>query len=134
MTSAETKRRGRAILWSAATLLWTGCSDRPTPPAEPEEKKGSTIFVDIATSGENIDPDGYVLMLIKDQFELLIGPVPVDTFVSRDGLPGGDYVIDLFEIAPNCDVDTSGNGSRIPAFIHVDPHDVAVVAFRLKCV
>ncbi len=126
-------QRCRAVFWCVAALLWAGCSDGPTP-AEPEEKKGSTIFVDIATGGENIDADGYVLIFIKDGFELLIGRVPVDTFVSRDGLPGGDYVIDLFEIAPNCDVDTSGNGSRIPAFIHVDPQDVAVVTFRLLCV
>ncbi len=133
MTSAKTKRRARAILWWVATLLWVGCLDGPTP-AEPEEKKGSTIFVDIATSGEKTDADGYVLIFIKDGFELLIGRVPVDTFISRDGLPGGDYVIDLFEIAPNCDRDTSGNGSRIPAFIHVDPNEVAVVTFRLLCV
>ena len=133
MIGTKTKRRGRAILWWVATLLWAGCSDGPTP-AEPEEKKGSTIHVDIATSGENIDPDGYVLMFIKDGFELLIGRVPVNTFISRDGLPWGDYVIDLFEIAPNCDVDTSGNGSRIPALVHVDPHDFSVVTFRLLCV
>ncbi len=133
MISTTTKRRGWAILWWVVILLWAGCSDGPTP-AEPKEKKGSTIFVDIATSGENIDADGYVLIYIKDGFELLIGRVAVDTFVSRDGLPGGDYVIDLFEIAPNCDRDTSGNGSRIPAFIHVDPNDFTVVTFRLLCV
>ncbi len=133
MIGTKTKRRGRAILWWVVTLLWAGCSDGPTP-AEPKGKKGSTIHVDIGTSGENIDPDGYVLIFIKDGFELLIGRVPVDTFISRDGLPDGDYAIDLFDIAPNCDVDTSGGGSRIPAFIHVDPSDFTVVTFRLLCV
>ncbi len=133
MMSTKTKRRGRAILGWVATLLWAGCSDGPTP-AEPSENKGSTIFVDIATSGENLDPDGYVLIFIKDGFELLIGRFPVDTFISRDRLPGGDYVIDLFEIALNCSPDTSGSGGRIPAFIHVDPSAFTVVTFRLLCV
>jgi hypothetical protein len=134
MISTKTKRRCRAILWWVTILLWAGCSDGPTP-AVPSEKKGrSTIFVDIATSGENIDADGYVLVFIIDGFELLIGRIAVDTFVSREGLAPDDYTVDLFEIAPNCDRHTSGNGSRIPAFIHVDPNDVAVVTFRLLCV
>jgi len=77
-----------------AVLVYAACSTSTTP-------GGSTGSVDVtvATTGEDIDSDGYTVTLGTDE-----RPIAVDGSVTFAGLEAGIYAVTLGDVAENCDV------------------------------
>lgn len=80
---------------SVATLVLAVCGGGPQSPA-PE----GSVRVSVATTGADIDPDGYTLF-VGDS----VRAVDVNAEVTVDGLPEGAITVALVGIAPNCEVD-----------------------------
>jgi hypothetical protein len=77
-----------------AVLVYAACSTSTTP-------GGNTGSVDVtvATTGEDIDSDGYTVTLGTDE-----RPIAVDGSVTFTGLEAGIYAVTLGDVAENCDV------------------------------
>ena len=84
-----------------AVLVYAACSTSTTP-------GGNTGSVDVtvATTGEDIDSDGYTVTLGTDE-----RPIAVDGSVTFDGLQTGIYSVTLGDVATNCEVDGANPAS-----------------------
>ena len=82
------------------------------------------IVVTTTTTGDSLDPNGYQVEL-DDSGQ---GPIGLNDTLSIQGVPPGDRVITLRDVASNCDVD--GNN---PKHLTMSPGEVDTVSFRVQC-
>lgn len=100
--------------------LAAACGDS-TSPARPESPRGS-IHVSIATTGTDLDPDGYVLVVDSTSH-----PVGINDAVDVGGLSLGDTVhtLRLDGVAANCVAQ--------PDLIGVSVQQLIPVVFTVSC-
>jgi len=102
--------------------LLAGCSDDPS--SAPREPAISTLRVTVSTTGDDIDTDGYLVIIDRTREPL---PVESNGSVTFSGLAMGPHTVDLTEVAPNCVVDggssvvvtISSPGVPVAADLHV---------------
>ena len=103
MSYAEDRTRAVRLLSGACACfasLLAGCSDDPSSP--PREPATTTLRVTVSTSGDDTDPDGYVVVVDGTG---RLSPVPSNGSVTFSGLALGTHTIELTEVAANCAVD-----------------------------
>ncbi|MFW6085033.1 MAG: hypothetical protein ACODAA_07460, partial [Gemmatimonadota bacterium] len=110
----------------ALVLLGTACGgdDGPTDPDPDPEPTTGTIEVSVETTGELLDPDGYVVTLDGGE-ELALAANDSGSFEDVDE---GDHEVALSEMASNCAV--SGASSRT---VSVSAGATTTVAFEVVC-
>jgi Tol biopolymer transport system component len=92
--------------------------------------KGGLLRVITTTTGADLDPNGYVVVLNNGRSRL---PVSVNGTLSIIGGVGG-YAIELTDVAPNCKIDdTSGGGTRRIVYVTA-AGDTVDVTFTVTCV
>jgi len=98
----------RLLSFGLVTLLLAGvgCSgdDDPSGPVNPVIDTG-TLSVTAVTTGDDIDPDGYTLLIDNGES----GSIGANVTAFRD-LVVGSYLVELTDIAGNCAV--SGSNPR----------------------
>ncbi len=82
------------------------------------------LEVTVETEGDLVDENGYVLLL-NEEDERAVAPNDVAVFV---GLPPGEYVLELTDLAPNCIV-TDG----VERAITLSAGQAATVSFSVVC-
>ena len=82
--------------------LGCGGDDDPTGPVIDT----GTLFASTVTTGDNIDPNGYMLLLDGSES----GVIGTTVTAIRSDLPVGPYLVQLTDIAANCTV--SGDNPR----------------------
>ena len=94
--------------------------DEPAAPPLP-----GSIQVTVATTGSDLDPDGYTITADGGASE----PVGVDGSVTFSGLPPGDHNVALEGVAANCAV--AGGNSRT---VTVTAGQTAGAVFTITCI
>jgi hypothetical protein len=91
-------------------ILAAACGDDPP----------TQLVVEVATTGTVPDPDGYTLMIGEagEIWSLPVGPndtvrvdVPVEVYTAlgtSDEVPPASVLVTLADVAPNCEVSTTG--------------------------
>jgi WD40 repeat protein len=112
--------------------LLAGCSDDPSSPPSPPSPPSpappatSTLRVTVSTSGDDTDPDGYLVQVDGTGQPVRVSP---NGSVSFSGLRVGAHTIDLTEVASNCVVD---GGSSIVVTIS-SPGVAAATDLHVTC-
>jgi hypothetical protein len=121
------RNAGKWCALAAATLVAAGaCREPQSPPAGPVAALLSQTYplnVNVATTGFNIDPDGYVVW-VDNSLSQAVGANGVVTF----NLPAGPHEVALYGVAANCAV--GGNNPRM-VFPGLDM--VATTTFSVGC-
>jgi Tol biopolymer transport system component len=78
-----------------------------------------------STTGEDLDPDGYSVVVN----DTIIRPIGVNDAVSFSDLASGDHLVELTGVAANCTV--SGDNPRT---VTIPPDDAASTTFEVTCV
>jgi Tol biopolymer transport system component len=88
-----------------------------------------SIRVTTTTTGEELDPDGYAVVVDQDDYYPREGePIARDGSVTFTRVPGGEHTISLEDVARNCSV--SGENPRPTS---VSPGAETAVAFVVQC-
>jgi hypothetical protein len=88
-----------------------------------------SIRVTTATTGEEVDPDGYAVVVDQDEYYPQEGePIARDGSVMFLRVPGGEHTVSLEDVARNCTV--SGENPRPTS---VSPGAETAVAFVIQC-
>jgi hypothetical protein len=82
-----------ALLTAAATALLS-CGEKDVGPSDPR----SELEVVVATTGENLDPDGYAVRLDGSKNQ----SVSVNGTVTFSDLTAGSHSVELLDVAGNC--------------------------------
>jgi len=109
--------------------LLAGCSDDPSSPPSPPSPAPpatSTLRLTVSTSGDDTDPDGYLVQVDGTGQPVRVSP---NGSVAFPGLRVGDHTIELTEVASNCVVD---GGSSIVVTIS-SPGVVAATDLHVTC-
>lgn len=110
--------RGCMIIGLALALV--ACDDDdPTGP-----DKGA-LEVEVTTSGEDLDPDGYSVGLDEGQ---ATEPVEIDGSVQWEALDVGEHTVELLNVADNCTVE--GDNPRTAT---VEVAATETVTFSVTC-
>lgn len=83
-----------AALFAPGLLLLTGCGDDGSRPPTT-----GTLEVEIVTSGDAPDPDGYTLF-VADAIHITM----IDETLTFEELDEGPYDVELTDVEPNCSV------------------------------
>jgi len=87
------------------------------------------LRVSTATSGFDLDPNGYVVRVVRtNPVDSASTAVPDNGAATIAGLSPGDYVVQLLGVAPNCAV--SGANPRV---VVIPSGGVAAVDFAVSC-
>jgi Tol biopolymer transport system component len=110
----------RRMVVPCLCLLWTGCSDgTPLGTAPPGD-----LRVSMVTVGEDVDPDGYALVIDRGA-EHRIG---VNETVTLRALRDGQHLVEVTDVADNCEV--AGGDDRT---VTVPGGTTATTEFRVTC-
>ena len=119
-----------AALTGAAAVL-AACQDwqHPTePPSLTASRQAATptgsVHVSVATSGVDLDPNGYVLS-VDGHFDRLVA---ANGSVTIDALPMGKHEVALVGVASNCTLPDPA-----PRVVHVRRHRIREIGFVLTC-
>lgn len=82
-----------------------------------------SVRVTAASTGVELDPDGYVAVIRGDR-----QPVPVDGSVTYPSVPPGEHPVELTDVAGNCAV-----GGANPRTVTVTADATTEVAFDVAC-
>ena len=112
----------RVRVWFAALLA--GCSGDPSSP--PRQPAISTLRVTVSTSGDDVDTDGYRVIIDRTS-----QPTPVESngSVTFHGLTIGPHTVELTEVAPNCVV----NGGLAVVVTIASPEVPVSADLRVTC-
>ena len=121
-TSAAPLSIVTAIFACFAPVL-AGCSDDPSSP--PAATAITKLTVAVSTSGEEIDSDGY--LVVVDQWRVPVR-VQANGSVTFYEVGFGSHSIELIEVAPNCVVDGGSATVTIPS-----PGGVAATDLHVTC-
>lgn len=83
---------------------------------------GTMIEVNVATTGEDLDPDGYTVVVGSAD-----RPIPIDGTITYD-VAAGTYPVDLRDVAFNCTV-----GGDNPRDVTVAPGETVSTTFEVAC-
>src|SRR5262245_28823488 len=111
------RRLPRALVALAATALLS-CSENQLAPVNRD------VTVSVLTSGDDIDLDGYVVVLDNRPFK----PVGANEQITIPKLAPGRHTVSLDSVASNCVV----VGSQTQ-FVNTESSDEPVVHFALYC-
>jgi hypothetical protein len=101
----------------------------PPPPVEPVNTIYGGIEVKIATSGEDLDPDGFVLQFDSPwDYELDARSVATNGTVTVARVSPGNHWLTLLGVAANC-----AGESLTDRPIVIKPYAVTAVSFQLVC-
>jgi hypothetical protein len=100
-----------------------GCEADPTAPECPETEQGTVLRIDVSTTGDDFDLNGYLLFI--DQDTTLSGS---NSSSVRRNLAAGDHTLRLDDVADNCSI--SGPASRTVALTEGDTSEVV---FAVTC-
>ena len=84
-----------------------------------------SIVVATETTGNDLDPDGYTISV---EGTSAITRLPTNGETLVEGVPGGEQILTLGGIAPNCSVDGDN-----PRTVTVLPEGAGQVSFRVRC-
>jgi hypothetical protein len=88
-----------------------------------------SLRVTTATTGAELDPDGYAVVVDQDDFYPREGePIDRDGSLTFERVPGGEHSVSLEDVARNCVVVGSN-----PRSVAVSPGTETVVAFVVEC-
>lgn len=107
--------------WSIALLL--ACSDGSGVSSPPPPGMG-TIRVNVTTTGSDLDPDGYLLVLGNLVLPARIAINGSTTFGARVGM----HSLVVSDVQPNCVIESGGRTVTITA-----PGEEVVVDLRISC-
>lgn len=110
----------RLLLAGAGVMLAVSCGDDPI--VGPTD---GTILVAARTTGEDFDPNGYLVSVNSSQGE----PIGNLDTIYVTALEAGDYVVSLGGMAENCSVPEGDN----PQAATVVPGDTVDVLFDVTC-
>lgn len=99
-------------------LVYAACSTSTTPGGN-----AGSVDVTVATTGEDIDADGYTVTLGTDERS-----IAVDGSVTFEGLETGIYAVTLGDVAENCDV---AGSNPLSATVVLGPP--VEIAFAVEC-
>ncbi len=137
--------RHQALAMMAVAILTIslgGCFDAPTGSSRcfdiifgerpcPVVDRNKTLEVTRITTGEDIDPDGYILEIREDpDLSGAMWPASAngtDTYGFCCG-PTGDHTVELGDVASNCVV--SGDHPRV---VWISYSDTAKTTFEIQC-
>jgi len=91
--------------------------------AGPDSNQTGQLVVSLVTTGADLDPDGYDLLLNATR----LGHFTPDDRRILSALPTGDYVLYLEGVAPNCATPADG----LP--VRIDPADPVRVEVEVRC-
>src|SRR3989454_20136 len=105
---------GRSVWAATAAILWIGaaCRDSAAPNTEPSYRPGDltgNIAITAATTGSNLDPDGYTVtvdVIAQSQ------SIPTNGSVTFTGVVPGVATVSISGVASNCTV-SGGNLSVV---------------------
>src|SRR5947209_3782646 len=120
---------GRSVWAATAAILWIGaaCRDSAAPHTEPSYLLGDltgNIAITAATTGSNLDPDGYTVTL-DGTTSRAIG---INASVTFTELTPGSHTVVLSGVAGNCTV--SGGASRT---VSVTAGSTASTSYSVSC-
>jgi WD40 repeat protein len=107
-----------AAVVGCLALLGTGCNDSTAP-------ANGTIEVTVASTGSDIDPDGYTVLVDSRVW----AHVTASNTIALAGVPAGDHSIRLDNLASNCTV-TGAN----PRTVSVVADGTVTASFPITCV
>lgn len=110
----------RRLLWVLLVPAVLGACEDTTGP----ENGDSAVEVSTATTGEDLDADGYTAVL-AGALRQDVGVVDTVTFA---GIAGASYQVELQEVADNCRVEGSN-----PRGVTVAEADTAATTFSVTC-
>jgi hypothetical protein len=110
------------LLLALSVSFLVACSDSGGGGTGPSEDTGS-IAVSAATTGDNLDPNGYTATVGTASQNLAVNGT-----VTFTGLTAGSHSVELSGVADNCDV-TSAN----PQSANVQANETASVSFAVVC-
>src|SRR3989442_1569880 len=121
---------GRSVWAATAAILWIGaaCRDSAAPNTEPSYLLGDltgNIAITAATTGSNLDPDGYTVtvdVIAQSQ------SIPTNGSVTFTGVVPGDHAVSISGVAWNCTV--SGGNPRV---VPVPAGGTASTTFSVSC-
>ena len=79
-------------------LLTVDCGSNGGPASAPPPSAGGTLEVAIQTIGDDVDADGYAIVLDAGAGT----PAPPNGEIEFTDLPTGSHTIDIMGVAPNC--------------------------------
>ena len=118
--------------FAAIVVLCAAC--KPDDPAGPIETPPGVIVVSVATQGDSLDPDGYLVVVSKNnsatgrEYAQTVGGVGELTFPSM--APGQHYV-SLENLAQHCKLQDSTLATQRVAV--VTPGEISRLAFSVVC-
>jgi TolB protein len=115
-TAPRSPARTRFLAWALLAAL--GCGDTIAPGTP------GSIKVTVTTMGEDIDPDGYLVLIPSPPPR-----VPSNGSIVVTGLTPGDFEVVLDDIAPNC---TFAGDGRVT--VTVPPGRQVAANFALACI
>src|SRR5947208_1227421 len=108
------------VLLGGATLVAVSCSG-----SESTGPSTGSVQVSAATTGADLDPDGYTVAVDGGAGQALA----VNGSVTFSQLRAGDHTVDLNGVAANCT-----SGGQNPRTVSVSPGATAQTAFQIACV
>ena len=116
-------RTGVKLTLCGALLVTSACVGPAMGPTFTGETEFGSLEVTTLTTGTNLDPDGYTLML--DEFRTQ--PIAINDTALLSNLAVGPYSAQLLGVAANCSV------ANNPLSITVVANTTALAVFTVTC-